>query len=206
MIDFIITGCGRSSTQYTAEVLTAAGLPCGHETVCSSWTDEYGDDGLWRTETGGESSWQAAPFAGAMQAEGVKVIHLIRHPAEVASSLIANEMLCLDSPEASPKPWHNFATTYIGDRFWRLHPHDRALWFWTEWNLLISAADLHWTAPINESDIHNLALLLGRRADLSALASISKQVNHRREVERLQQKDFTPVIWDEAMDLWRSYF
>lgn len=205
MIDFIVTGTGRSTTKYTAEVLTAAGLPCSHETVCASWTDEYGDDGLWRQAFGGESSWQAAPFLSAMQAEGVKVIHLVRHPVLVASSMVSNRML-VPEPDGSLLPWHEFIVEHLGNRIWRMHPHDRALQFWIEWNRMIGETpDLRWFAPVALPDVDDLAYLLGRRIDLSATASIPKQVNHWREVERLKRRDFTRVIWDEAMDLWRSY-
>jgi len=203
VIDFIITGTGRSTTKYTAEVLTAAGLPCGHEHACSSWMDDYSDDQVWRDAPNGvgESSWQAAPFTDAMQAEGVKVVHLIRHPADVASSMVGNNMLT-----GELLPWHKFIRAHLGDRPWRLHPHDRALQFWIDWNLLVKTPDMRWTAPIGGGEILDLAHLLGRRADLSVIESVSKQSNHWREVERLKREDFTRVIWDEAMDLWRSYF
>lgn len=208
MIEFIVTGTGRSTTKYTAEVLTAAELPCGHEHACSSWMDDYSDDQVWRDAPSGvgESSWQAAPFTDAMQAEGVKVIHLVRHPAEVASSLIGNRMLLPEPEGGALLPWHEFIKAHLGDRLWRLHPHDRALQFWVDWNLLIKTPDLRWTAPVTGREIDDLAYLLGRRADTSAIDSVSKQVNHWREVEHLKRRDFTQVVWDEAMDLWRSYF
>lgn len=189
---------------WTAQALTAAGLPCAHEAACSSWTDEYGDDGLWRTASGGESSWQAAPFAREMQEAGVKVVHLVRHPAEVASSLIANRFLL--PREDGLLPWHRFVAEHIGDRIWRLHPHDRALQFWTDWNKQIEQPDLRWLVPVDRFDVDDLGRMLGQVVNLHRINAVPKTVNHRREVERFNETHFTRVIWDDAMDLWRSYF
>lgn len=211
MIDFVITGCGRSGTMWVAEALTAAELPCAHEHFCSSWTDDYGDDQIWRDAPSGvgESSWQAAPFVGEMQAAGVPVVHLVRHPIEVASSLIANRMLLpvqVSEERWELKPWHQFLTTHIGDWVWRLHPHDRALQFWTDWNKLIEKPDLRWLQPVDMYDLDALSHRVARPIDVHKAAQVPRTVNSRRPVDRLLPQDFTSSVYDDAMDLWKSYF
>lgn len=207
MIDFVITGTGRSGTMWAAKALTAAGLPCTHEYVCSSWTDTYGDNLAWQsTPRGllGESSWQAAPFVEEMRAAGVKVIHLVRHPLEVASSMVTNDMLL--PVDDTPLPWHRFIEAHIGDHIFRLHPHDRALRFWTEWNKQITEPDLRWLQPVLDSNVVDLGRLLGRIVDTTEMDTVPTDTNRWSPVKGLQRRDFTQVIYDEAMDLWRSYF
>lgn len=211
MINFVITGTGRSGTMWASKALTAAGLPCAHEHSCSSWNDDYSDDQVWRDAPHiGESSWQAAPFVGEMRAAGVRVVHLVRDPIEVASSMVTNEML---DPVPTPAgglwellPWHQFLTTYIGDRIWRLHPHDRALQFWTDWNKLIEQPDLRWLQPVLDRNVVDLGRLLGRIVDTTEIETVPTDTNRWSQVKRLQRRDFTQVVYDEAMDLWRSYF
>lgn len=206
MIGFVITGCGRSGTMWAAEALTAAELPCTHEHSCSSWTDDYGDDQIWRDTPAslGESSWQAAPFVGEMQRAGVPVVHLVRHPVEVASSLVSNQMLLPVDGEL--KPWHKFLSAHIGDWIWRLHPHDRALQFWTDWNRLIEQPDLRWLQPVDVFDLDALSRRVGRQIDVHKAARVPRTVNRRADVDRLERRQFTDSIYDDAMDLWRSYF
>jgi hypothetical protein len=80
---FVVTGCGRSGTMYTARVLTAAGLPCSHEFVFSP---DGGDPGA--LESGkGEASWLAVPSLDQGWPEGV-VFHQVRHPEDVIRSFL----------------------------------------------------------------------------------------------------------------------
>jgi hypothetical protein len=206
MLDFVVTGTGRSGTMWAAKALKAAGLPCMHETWCSSWTDTYGDNGDWRYAPfgGGESSWQAAPFVGEMQAAGVRVVHLVRDPIKVASSLVGNKMLL--PVDGEPLPWHRFIEAHIGDHIFRLHPHDRALRFWTEWNKQIAEPDLRWLQPVLDSNVVDLGRLLGQIVDTTEMDTVPTDTNRWSPVKELQRRDFTQVVYDEAMDLWRSYF
>lgn len=205
MIDFVITGTGRSGTKWVARALQAGGIPCGHEQACSSWTDDYQDDQIWReSHQVGESSWQAAPFVGEMQAAGVLAVHLVRHPVEVASSMVSNRMLV--PGEDGILPWHRFIVEHIGDWIFRLHPHDRALQFWTDWNKQIKHPDLRWLVPVDSVDVVTLAERLRRPVDIRKAFQVPPTVNHWRDVSRLEARQFTTNIYDDAMDLWKSYF
>jgi hypothetical protein len=75
---FLITGCGRSATSYTAAVLRAAGLDVGHEGP--------GADGavssLWAVRDSTYPAWhaQGRPQFGT-------VLHQVRHPLPTIGSL-----------------------------------------------------------------------------------------------------------------------
>lgn len=76
---FLITGCGRSGTLYTSQLLTAAGVACGHESACRvSGFKGMGD-------LVGEASWYAAAYLEDLP-DDVVVIHQVRQPLAVASS------------------------------------------------------------------------------------------------------------------------
>ena len=76
---FLITGCGRSGTLYTSQLLTAAGVACGHESACRvSGFKGMGD-------LVGEASWYAAAYLEDLPHD-VVVIHQVRQPLAVASS------------------------------------------------------------------------------------------------------------------------
>lgn len=75
----IVTGTGRCGTGYLAQVLTALGLPCGHEQVI---TFSGGRRNLGRFVA--ESSWMATPFLRP----GDHVILLYRSPALVIPSML----------------------------------------------------------------------------------------------------------------------
>lgn len=205
MIEFVITGTGRSGTKWAAQALTAGEIPCAHEQACSSWMDDFSDDQVWRDAPRiGESSWQAAPFVGEMQAAGVPVVHLVRHPIEVASSMVSNRMLV--PGEDGILPWHQFITAHIGDWIWRLHPLDRALQFWTDWNKQIKTPDLRWIVPVDDRDLDALSRRLVRPVDVHKAYMVPPTINHWRDVDRLEARQFTQSIYDDAMDLWKSYF
>jgi hypothetical protein len=102
-------------------------------------------------------------------------------------------------------PWHHFIEAHIGDHLWRLHPHDRALRFWIDWNKQIETPHLRWHMPVGAREFDGLARLLGRQFDPYQVEKVPKDVNHWKPVTRLDRKDFVESIYDEAMDLWRFY-
>lgn len=76
---FLVTGCGRSGTGFIAGFLTASGVPCGHEEIFTptgmrDWNDKPG-----------ESSWFAAAMLYRLP-RNFPVIHVVRHPRDVAAS------------------------------------------------------------------------------------------------------------------------
>jgi hypothetical protein len=82
-VPFVVTGCGRSGTRYTANLLTAAGFTCGHERIFSPWTKD--DVVPTFDDVQGDSSWLAVPFLARLPA-GAVVLHQVRHPLPTISS------------------------------------------------------------------------------------------------------------------------
>jgi hypothetical protein len=90
----IVTGCGRSGTNYMAEILDAAGLRCGHERVFTVLGPQPA------RELDAESSWYAAPYLD-LQDESTKVLHIVRDPSRVVHSFFRIGLCATD-------PWHHF--------------------------------------------------------------------------------------------------
>lgn len=91
---FVITGCGRSGTTYTAELLTRLGCGCGHEqyfdgrhpTRIRELAVRLGLRPLqWHIPPHGEAAWEAAPLLPLLP-EGTPVFHQLRHPLEFIRS------------------------------------------------------------------------------------------------------------------------
>jgi hypothetical protein len=89
VLRFIITGCGRSGTNYVANRLVDAGVKCGHESVFSVKGPLQNSEGYQ-----GDSSWFAAPFLGMIA--GARVLHIVREPRSVIESF-HRIGLCADS-------------------------------------------------------------------------------------------------------------
>lgn len=86
---FLITGCGRSGTNYVADRLGAAGILCGHENVFT--VNGPVDSGAYV----GDSSWFAAPYLDRID-RGIRVVHVVRDPRLVVNSF-HRIGLCADS-------------------------------------------------------------------------------------------------------------
>lgn len=76
---FLVTGCGRSGTMYTARLLSALGMPCGHESQFSH--DRHGP---LRSP---DSSWLAVPYLDDIPAD-VRLVRVIRNPYDVVRSVM----------------------------------------------------------------------------------------------------------------------
>jgi len=85
-LSVVATGTGRCGTGFIAQLLSSAGLPCGHEAIFRPTSYEQAMRQLWNTELQGDSSWMAAPFLDREIAKGAVIIHLIRHPQQVIES------------------------------------------------------------------------------------------------------------------------
>ena len=145
---FIITGCARSGTAYTAKLLTAAGVPCPHEEVFSlaavtalgeashllDWSDCYPK----------EASWLAAPLLDQLPKD-IVVFHQLRNPLHVIRSLMRRRFFHPDRGTGSKyaeyaKWWMNqglpsrLAHHKInkGDS-----PLTRCMKYWVGWNQLV---------------------------------------------------------------------
>jgi hypothetical protein len=155
---FLITGCGRSGTLYTSQLLTAAGIPCGHESACRV----SGFMGMGQLT--GEVSWYAAAYLAALPKD-VVVVHQLRNPLAVASSwyrirLFAPTPLITvcygrvtlpqltqlaSSPRATARRWRYIEkqrniVRSATNVFARSGEAERCLAYWSEWNRLVESA------------------------------------------------------------------
>lgn len=76
----VITGAPRSGTKHLATLLTAAGVPAGHEKAHNA--RRRGD---WPSGLAVDSSWMAATMLDCVAAP---VVLLVRHPLRVVKSLV----------------------------------------------------------------------------------------------------------------------
>lgn len=82
-LKYLITGTGHSGTQWAASVAAHCGLRAGHEVIFQGEGREINVGGIpWECEV----SALAAPFLDRVP-QGIKVIHLTRHPVDTIRSL-----------------------------------------------------------------------------------------------------------------------
>lgn len=134
---FVILGTGRSGSGYISRVLTAAGIPCGHE----SWWNPHG-----RRQRGlvGDSSWCALALIDWNKYTG-NIFHQVRHPLDVISSYVHRQSftspfaqlklpLLADDPSGDPlrygcRIWLdlNRRSTELTKTWWRVEDVDAQL-------------------------------------------------------------------------------
>lgn len=157
---FVVTGCGRSGTEYIARALEAAGLRCGHEVLFNPRTRAVPAFGA----VDGDVSWLAAPFVEALPA-GTAVLHQVRDPFAVTASWFGLRFLADGGPYSFRRPsgpprllYHEVTTrlarrrgraVYVArdyERFVARHlPRvyeagttlERCMRYWTGWNEMV---------------------------------------------------------------------
>jgi len=161
----IVTGCPRSGTMSMAHML---GIP--HErrfdldvAIYDWW------NGWWP-----DCAWQAAPHVEELLSRGASIVHLVRHPLDVVSSLLYNQHWLIEPGRETP--YEQFAKQFIMEM--PLPPEatdaDKELAFWLYWNQLVEKAP-----NIPRIRIESIGNPL--------------RLNHRQNIgERLTWADFTP--------------
>lgn len=198
---FVVTGCSQSGTTYVAEVLTAAGLPCGHEAVFDRWTPGYDTcPPIDKTELAGDSSYVAAPFLRQLPTS-IVVVHLLRAPLDVIRSVVGRNQV------ARPQswPWVRFLDHHVGILS-EPDPAHRAARYWLSWNALVEPhATLTWhVADLSVADIEDLATKTGLAFDqdraAAALADTPTDVasKARADIELDHLGPYGPLIEERA--------
>ncbi|WP_299595095.1 hypothetical protein [uncultured Microbulbifer sp.] len=143
---FVITGCGRSGTTYTARLLSQLGCVCTHEQVFTGSKPSpiaglLARSGLrqpqWKASAVGEAAWEAAPWLPHL-ADSTQVFHQVRHPLEFIRS-------------RQKKGWVHgrFRSRHLPHipkmnkaEFAALPLEQQAAWlarFWIDWNALVES-------------------------------------------------------------------
>lgn len=183
----LVTGIGRSGTKYMAELLTAAGIECGHETLFPTDTKAVP---AWGNAVA-ESAWPAAPWLGEMRAlerdgkvERFAVVHLVRHPLDWIASW---------SQTVWANPHRTRSTRYICkhtgvDWFERIEQDvlSASAQLWVHWNRLVEPyanARLQ-VEEIGPAELAMLCGLMGHEAPseqalAEALEKVPRNVNAR---------------------------
>lgn len=177
---FFIVGPARSGTAYVAELLTAAGLPTGHEDMFGA----YGFDA--RPELRGDSSWLAVPFLGDIPA-ACPIVFQTRDPLKVVESNFRIRFLQRDSK------FDRFVQAVLGARLpASATPLERCVLYVVEWIEMIRAhqSRLVLTSRLESlaaSDVDAIGRCVGHPIEplraAAALAALPKNVNtklHRK--------------------------
>jgi len=156
----IATSTPRSGTVYTAKLLTSLGMPCGHESVFKSAGAEHvkkvfkgkekpilsfvskreeGENAKWVdvNKIVAECSYLAVPFLRWPILEDIPLLHIVRHPMKVISSLILDYNFLADN---TPRWQHKWIDQILVALPRVLHVPDqitRVCYFYTEWHRLI---------------------------------------------------------------------
>jgi hypothetical protein len=220
----IVTGCGRSGTNYLAEILNVAGLRCGHEKAFTVLGPREAPD------LDAESSWYAAPYLGEVDGS-TKVLHVIRHPARVVRSFFRIGLCATD-------PWHHFSfgrpAFLMALKFnVRLHryrrrwqsvmAHRELLWnhttcmkeraevdrlwaYWWQWNALVEEKAEQGRHAYLRVRLEDLDASLPRIRDFLALSS---ELEPRPPVNQKTGYRMRPMEWtpmpEEVRSLARRY-
>lgn len=197
---FLVAQVGRTGSGYTAAVLTAAGIPCGHE----EW---FNPTGARRPGLLGDSSWPATADLAAGRYDGI-VFHQVREPLVTLASLREEGV---GTAYGSP---------YLGLRYGLCglpsgDPFEDVLRVWVTMNDLIEKASPRMRWQVEELDTAILARIAGEvgividaaRA-VEALEEIPRDVNaHGVPAEHYRVWDDYPAgAWrDRALELARAY-
>lgn len=189
---FVVTGCGRSGTQYVSRLLTSAGLDCGHEAVFNAWP-AMGLQPDWRdAPLDGDSSYIAAPFTAELAAE-LTVVHLVRPPLDHIRSVVGIQWL-----HHHRNPWVQFLHYHCGMLTYPPGPV-RAAWYWLQWNRMAERhAYLTWRLhDLDAADVMDLAEAISVEMDPEqldlALESTSLKTGHGDRDETVTLESLGPL-------------
>ncbi len=169
----LITGCGRSGTEYISKVLRKSGIEIGHEM-------EIKHDGI--------SSWPLAsardniPWGpGFSDVKFKHIVHQVRHPLKVIQ----------DNEFSHLKESRDFVTSVIGESRNILHYHMR---YWYHWNVMAEKL-ANWTYRIEDIDknILKFSKMIGRESEInkikSSLYKIPKNTGTRKNIKVIKKID-----------------
>lgn len=174
---FLVVGSGRCGTKYLSELLTAAGVPCGHERVYNPH-----NAGVWPADLQADSSWMAVPH---LPAAGLPVVLLVRHPLAVVRSWVE---IGFFSHHDAANPTHGPLRAFAPHVYTYETPANRALAMWLALNraALARAEAVLRLEHFNASQLARLLRWAGV-SDAGALAAF-RRVGRTNRHESMRQR------------------
>ena len=217
----LVTGCGRSGTNYLCSLLRAAGRECGHEEVFDVW-------GWTGSPLHTESSWYAVPFMTDLP-KLERVLHVVRAPEGVIRSFHRIGMLAdsgvhhasrgrpvrfaLRALSAPRKAAERIAYVRAHRAFFRDHAPDileardevaRLERYWLRWNERIEAACADRAyLRVRLEDVNDRLPEIARFLELSRVPEALPASNTKPGYERLAPAPFG--LGPETVALARRY-
>lgn len=196
MIPHVVTGMPRSSTKWTAQVLTRAGFPTTHEYIFDRWN---GVKERAQTAQFGDCSWIAAPFLGDLQEQGVSTILLVRDPLAVVSSVCGPAMPGFDLNVRSP--FMDWVESQVGDLGGGPLPL-RGMRWWIRWTRMAAEhSNLVVRGPLDGEGLGRVSDLFGKPPNSEALSLDPINATPSKPL-RLTWENFPQKMADEARELY----
>jgi len=123
---YLVTGTGRCGTGTLSIFLTHAGYPCGHESIFRWGGRPSHIEGV------AESSWMAAPYLDDERLEDTTIIHLVRDPIKVVSSIVHIGLFTSENVAG----YAHFIYLNLPE-LKEYSVLDKAVYFYTKWNEMI---------------------------------------------------------------------
>jgi hypothetical protein len=223
-LQYLVVGTGRSGTVYTAKLLTALGIPCGHELIFNGGNlpdalrigEQGGKNSACSTHCGldfqvhpiAESSYMAVPFLQHECLKSCTIIHVVRDPLQVIRSFLNNLLFFREDRNEYRRAEEQFLYTHLPHLDFLPDPVSRACYYYLRWNQMIEesiAGRKYLLYPI-ERGPQVLLNFMGCAADGVALPdatcnAYSKWPDHMRVATNL------PVVTDEEIKdcfLWKE--
>lgn len=188
---FVVTGSGRCGTWWTSRLLTAAGLPCGHEKVFN-----HRGAGVWPPGAVADSSWMATPHLAGLD---LPVLLLVRHPLRVVASWVEIGFFTdVDAGNPTHKPLQQYAPhVYRHD-----NAADRALDMWaTLTTAALPHAEIVWRLEtVTAGHAARLAAWAGGEPDRAHHAYAATPPGNRHQRMRDRTGVTHPRSWQTHQD------
>lgn len=196
-VKYVVTGTPRSATRFMGQLFTSVGIPIGHEMF-------YGMPGcgIYVDDAKGDSSWLAVPHLESIKNAGAIIIHIVRNPLKVVSSL-HHSQINFDNP------MDNMFTIYKVKHLpsiYRYQGLDRYLHFYIEWNKQIEKyADFRFRIEDLDKDPHILFDKIGVDIKGKKLHD-DRRTNAYKDVEYLTLKDLDKCsLKNEFLSVAKKY-
>ena len=209
MLNYIVTGTGRSGTVYMARVLTDLGIPCGHESIfnqekdnnvisrffgkmkptISKVSDNYGWVDLSQLKA--DSSYMAVPYLNRPSINEIPVIHVVRNPFAVISSFVMDLGYfknMANNPFNVEGHWEEWIFTHNPELNLTLDPIERACIHYVTWNERIEKCKedrKYWFQRVEEPFPNEFFGFLGM--PIKTVGFKNKKINSKKK----RTRDFT---------------